>query len=72
MRCVTRDPRLVGIDLAGTTLVDVDAIGKHLLLRFAKEERVLGHLGQNTTGRRLAQADHWVYARHGRPCPVYG
>jgi endonuclease-8 len=27
---------------------------------------------QNTTGRRLATADHWVYARRGRPCPLCG
>ena len=26
VRCVTRDPRLVGVDLAGATLVDVDAV----------------------------------------------
>ena len=34
-RCVTRDPRLVGLDLAGSRLVDADAVGKHLFLRFA-------------------------------------
>jgi len=27
---------------------------------------------QNTTGRRLAQPDHWIYARRGRPCPICG
>ena len=27
---------------------------------------------QNTTGRRLTTADHWVYARRGRPCPLCG
>ena len=207
VRCVTRDPRLVGVDLAGATLVDVDAVGKHLFIRFdngntlhshllmsgswtvgpaarepewrrrielwmtsgrltgidlpivevlptAHEERVVGHLGpdlcgpdepavdeiverlqreadtalamalldqrnvagfgniyaievpfiagvspnqrvgtieglahlvglgvalirtnaergpQNTTGRRLTTADHWIYARRGRPCPL--
>jgi endonuclease-8 len=207
VRCITRDPRLVGVDLAGATLVDVDAVGKHLLLRFDtgntlhshllmtgswtvgpaarepewrrrvelwmetgrltgidlpivdmlptnQEDRVVGHLGpdlcgpdqpdidevverlrrepdaalaaalldqrnvagfgniyaievpfigglspnqpvgaieglrhlvgvgaamirtnadrgpQNTTGRRLNTADHWIYARRGRPCPL--
>ncbi len=25
---------------------------------------------QNTTGRRLADADHWIYRRRGRPCPL--
>ena len=206
-RCVTRDPRLVGLDLSGRTLVGADAIGKHLLVRFddgrtlhahlrmdgsfvvgpasteaqwrrrlelwmesgrltavdvpvlevvatASESAVVGHLGpdlcgptrpdlveigeriagspdqplagalldqrnvagfgnvyaveipflfgvspnqlvgtiggldgllalgaalirtnaargpQNTTGRRLNEADHWIYARRGRPCPL--
>ncbi|CAN5718813.1 Fpg/Nei family DNA glycosylase [soil metagenome] len=27
---------------------------------------------QNTTGRRLADADHWIYGRRGRPCPLCG
>ena len=27
---------------------------------------------QNTTGRRLTTADHWVYARRSRPCPLCG
>ncbi len=27
---------------------------------------------QNTTGRRLRVADHWIYARRGRPCPLCG
>jgi endonuclease-8 len=206
-RCVTRDPRLVGVDLAGATLVGAGAVGKHLLIRFdngytlhshlrmtgswtmgpaasepewrrrielwmetgrltgidlpvvellttAHEEQVVGHLGpdlcgvdvpdideavgrierqpdvalaaalldqrnvagfgniyaievpfiagvspnqavgsiegldqivrlgaaiirtsaergpQNTTGRRLNTADHWIYGRRGRPCPI--
>jgi endonuclease-8 len=25
---------------------------------------------QNTTGRRLNTADHWIYARRGHPCPL--
>jgi len=33
-RCVTRDPRLVGVDLVGATLVNAVAVGKHLLVRF--------------------------------------
>ena len=206
-RCITRDPRLVGVDLTGTRLVSADAVGKHLFLRFdngytlhshlrmtgswtvgpiatepewrrrielwmetgrltgvdlpvvellatAHEDQVVGHLGpdlcgaelpdldevvdrmsrepeaalaaalldqrnvagfgnvyavevpfiagvspnqhvgaieglevliglgaaiirtsaergpQNTTGRRLNTADHWIYARRGRPCPL--
>jgi endonuclease-8 len=27
---------------------------------------------QNTTGRRLHTADHWIYGRRGRPCPLCG
>ena len=27
---------------------------------------------QNTTGRRLTDADHWIYGRRGRPCPLCG
>jgi endonuclease-8 len=27
---------------------------------------------QNTTGRRLHAADHWIYGRRGRPCPRCG
>ena len=27
---------------------------------------------QNTTGRRLQVADHWIYGRRGRPCPLCG
>ena len=27
---------------------------------------------QNTTGRRLHAADHWIYAKSGRPCPLCG
>jgi endonuclease VIII len=43
-RCVTRDPRLVGVDLAGTTLVDADAVGKHLLIRFDNGYTLHSHL----------------------------
>jgi len=209
LRCVTRDPRLDGVDLAGAVLLGADANGKHLLIRFdngrtlhahlrmhgswqvgpaatepewrrrvelwledgrltgldlpvvgvlptAREDIVVGHLGpdlcapdppdldealdrlselpdrplagalldqrnvagfgnlyvvelpfivgvaphqpvgtisglddllglgaamirtnaargpQNTTGKRMAIADHWIYGRRGRPCPVCG
>ncbi len=44
MRCVTRDPRLVGVDLAGATIVDVDANGKHLLIRFDNGMTLHSHL----------------------------
>ena len=44
VRCVTRDPRLVGVDLAGATLVDVDAVGKHLLIRFDNGKTLHSHL----------------------------
>ncbi|MEN9507369.1 MAG: Formamidopyrimidine-DNA glycosylase [Actinomycetota bacterium] len=43
-RCVTRDPRLVGVDLAGSTLVSADAVGKHLLIRFDDGRTVHAHL----------------------------
>lgn len=44
IRCVTRDPRLVGADLAGTTLIEADAIGKHLFLRFDNGSTLHSHL----------------------------
>jgi endonuclease VIII len=43
-RCVTRDPRLVGVDLRGVTLVDADAVGKHLLIRFDNGSTLHSHL----------------------------
>ncbi len=43
-RCVTRDPRLVGVDLAGRVLVDADAVGKHLLIRFDDGRTLHAHL----------------------------
>ena len=43
-RCVTRDPRLVGVDLTGTTLVGADAVGKHLLVRFDDGRTLHAHL----------------------------
>ena len=44
VRCITRDPRLVGVDLAGATIVDVDAAGKHLLIRFDNGKTLHSHL----------------------------
>jgi endonuclease VIII len=43
-RCITRDPRLVGFDAAGSTLVEADAFGKHLFLRFDDGRTVHAHL----------------------------
>jgi endonuclease-8 len=43
-RCVTRDPRLVGVDLAGATLLGADAVGKHLLIRFDNGSTLHSHL----------------------------
>ncbi|MEO5900512.1 MAG: DNA-formamidopyrimidine glycosylase family protein [Ilumatobacteraceae bacterium] len=43
-RCVTRDPRLVGLDLTGRVLVDADAVGKHLLIRFDNGRTLHAHL----------------------------
>jgi endonuclease VIII len=43
-RCVTRDPRLVGVDLTGAVLVDADAVGKHLLIRFDDGRTLHSHL----------------------------
>jgi endonuclease-8 len=43
-RCVTRDPRLVGLDLTGRTLLGADAVGKHLLIRFDDGRTLHAHL----------------------------
>ena len=43
-RCVTRDPRLVGVDLAGAVLREADAHGKHLLIRFDDGRTLHAHL----------------------------
>lgn len=43
-RCITRDPRLVGLDLTGRTLVAADAVGKNLLLRFDDGRTLHAHL----------------------------
>ena len=39
-----RDPRLVGVDFAGTVLVDADAYGKHLFVRFDDGRSLHAHL----------------------------
>lgn len=43
-RCVTRDPRLVGVDLSGARLIGADAVGKHLFIRFDNGFTVHSHL----------------------------
>jgi endonuclease-8 len=43
-RCVTRDPRLVGVDLGGATITGVDAVGKHLFIRFDNGKSLHSHL----------------------------
>jgi endonuclease VIII len=43
-RCVTRDPRLAGVDLTGAVLLSADARGKHLLLRFDDGRTLHSHL----------------------------
>ena len=44
VRCVTRDPRLVGVDLTGATVASVDAVGKHLFIRFDNGRTLHSHL----------------------------
>jgi len=64
-RCVrsfARDPRIAHLDLGGTRLIDVDAVGKWLLLRFDDQRTVYGHLrmdGRWDLGRR-SQAPEWL------------
>jgi endonuclease VIII len=43
-RSVMRDPRLATVDLAGTVLVDADAYGKHLFVRFDDGRSLHAHL----------------------------
>lgn len=43
-RCVTRDPRLVHVDFAGSVLREADARGKHLLIRFDDGRTLFAHL----------------------------
>ena len=48
-RSVFRDPRLAGRDLAGRVLVDADAYGKHLFVRFDDRRSLHAHLGMDGT-----------------------
>src|SRR3954454_8332627 len=50
-RCVTRDPRLVGVDLTGAVLRGADAHGKHLLIRFDDGRTVHAHLRMDGSWR---------------------
>lgn len=43
-RSTMRDPRLVGVDLVGRTLIDADAYGKHLFVRFDDGRSLHAHL----------------------------
>ncbi len=43
-RSVMRDPRLVGVDLAGRSLIEADAYGKHLFVRFDDGRSLHAHL----------------------------
>jgi endonuclease-8 len=43
-RSVTRDPRIATVDLRGRTLVDADAYGKHLFIRFDHGRTLHAHL----------------------------
>lgn len=59
-RCVTRDPRLVGVDLAGEVLTEAVAVGKHLLVRFDSGRTMHIHLGMDGSvlvGRAAAVAE---------------
>lgn len=54
-RCTTRDPRLVGVDFAGSRLLGADAYGKHLFVRFDDGRSLHAHLlmtGSFAVGRR--------------------
>jgi endonuclease-8 len=58
-RCITRDPRLSGIDFTGAVLLDADAVGKHLLIRFDDGRTLHAHLlmtGSWTVGPAATEA----------------
>ncbi|WP_420452934.1 DNA-formamidopyrimidine glycosylase family protein [Ilumatobacter sp.] len=60
-RSTMRDPRMVGADFEGARLLEADAIGKNLLLRFSNEVTLHSHLRMHGTwqlGRR-AQVPEW-------------
>jgi formamidopyrimidine-DNA glycosylase len=44
LRCITRDPRLAGIDFTGSALVGATSVGKHLLIRFDDGRTLHAHL----------------------------
>ena len=59
-RSTMRDPRLVGVDLVGSTLVDADAYGKHLFVRFDDGRTLHAHLlmtGSFAVGRRSREPE---------------
>ena len=56
-RCVTRDPRLVGVDLTGAVLREADAHGKHLLIRFDDGRTLHAHLRMDGSLARRAGGD---------------
>jgi endonuclease-8 len=60
-RSFARDPRVVHLDLTGSKLLEADAVGKWLLLRFDDGRTVYGHLrmdGRWDLGRR-SSAPEW-------------
>ncbi len=59
-RSIMRDPRLVGVDLTGTTLVEADSYGKHLFVRFDDGRSLHAHLlmtGGFAVGRRSKEIE---------------
>lgn len=61
-RCVTRDPRLVGVDLGGAVLLEADAVGKHLLVRFDDGRTLFAHLrmdGSFRVGPSAGDVPEW-------------
>lgn len=59
-RSIMRDPRLVGVDLTGATLIDADAYGKHLFVRFDDGRSLHCHLlmtGSFSVGRPSREPD---------------
>lgn len=60
VRSTMRDPRLVGVDMSGTVLVDADAYGKHLFVRFDDGRSLHAHLlmtGSFTVGRQSREPE---------------
>lgn len=59
-RAAMRDPRLAGVDLVGRRLVDADAYGKHLFVRFDDGRSLHAHLlmtGSFAVGRPSREAE---------------